>query len=87
MKNPPRLESGREAHERLLRHGSRVVLCALVLDVFVTNAEAMKMFIHCGRKTAFVEGRNGQFGVALNCTSTPQSDLRLRTDVWRGFAI
>ena len=61
MKNPllyraVRPESGREARERLLRRGSRVVLCALILNVFVTNAEAMKMFIHFGRKTAFVKG-------------------------------
>lgn len=46
---------------------SRIVLCALVLDaVCVTNVEAMESVVYSSRKTAFVEGRNGQFGVGLN---------------------
>jgi hypothetical protein len=39
---------------------------ALSLTLFVTNAEAMESVVYSSRKTAFVEGRNGQFGVGLN---------------------
>ena len=39
-------------------------LCSLTL--FVTNADAMESVVYSSRKIAFVEGRNGQFGVGLN---------------------
>jgi hypothetical protein len=39
---------------------------ALLFDPVVTNAEAMKSVVYSSRKTASIEGRNGQFGVGLN---------------------
>jgi hypothetical protein len=37
-------------------------LCSLA--PFVTNAQAIESVVNNGRKTAFVEGRNGEFGEA-----------------------
>src|SRR5262245_62591287 len=36
------------------------------LTLFVTTSEAMESVVDSSRKTGFVEGRNGQFGVGLN---------------------